>query len=61
LEAIIERTKGDGGFAVVEGVYEIDRERLKLSCVAKTGYWGVLGGICKMNPKMKIENFNPWK
>ena len=46
---------------VVESVYAIDEVLMNLSCVAKTGYWGVLGGICKMNPKMKIEKFNPWK
>ena len=61
-EAIIERTKGYGGFAIVRGgVYAIDEVLLNLPYVAETVFWAARG-ICKMkNPKMKIENFNPWK
>ena len=59
-EAIIERTKGDGGPVVVESVYAIDEVLLDLSYVAETVFWAARG-ICNMNPKMKIEKFNPWK
>jgi hypothetical protein len=58
-EAIIERTKGYGGFADVESVYAVDEVLLNLSYVAETVFWAATG-ICKMkNPKMKIEKFNP--
>ena len=58
-EAIIERTKGYGGPVVVESVYVVDEVLLKLSYVAETVFWAGRG-ICKvMNPKMKIEKFNP--
>ena len=47
-EAIIERTKGDGGFAIVEDVYETDGERLKLCRVSQRRGTGVcLEGFAK--------------
>ena len=54
-EAIIDRTKGDGGPVVVESVNADDEVLLNLSYVAETVFWAPRG-TCKMkNPKMKIE------
>ena len=38
-EDIIERTKGNGGFAVVDSVYTIDEGRLEPPSVSKAVYW----------------------
>jgi hypothetical protein len=51
-EAIITRTKSDGAFAVVEGVYENDEGRLDLSCVSKNVVLGCLEGF--ENPTRKL-------
>ena len=57
-DSIIEGTKGNGGFTVVGGVYVFNEVLLRLPYVAETVFWAPRG-ICKSNPKMKIEKSIP--
>ena len=55
-DSIIERTKGYGGPVVVESVYAVDEVLLNLLGMSQRRYPGLLRGVCKMNPKMKIQS-----